>query len=285
MTRRWIERLATPVTLVGALLLWSGAALLLKPDESGELVLLPGPTKVLGDLYTLVVEEGFTEDILVSVMRIVLGLLSSVVPAFILGIVLGIHPRLNTAMAPFFAFAKYVPPVAFIPVLILWLGVGLPQQLALLFIGTFFYLTVMVSTTVANTPTTFRDAARTLGVQRRQYVFKVVVRHGLPEFIEHLRTMVGIAWTYLVVVEMVAAQSGIGRVIINSQRYLQTGKVLAGVFTIGLLGVFSDQLLQLTGWILAPWKYDEPPLLARPIVLIGEMARNADRAPTTEGAS
>ncbi len=75
----------------------------------------------------------------------------------------------------------------------------------------------------------------------------------------------GIAWTYLVVVEMVAAEGGIGRVIINSQRYLQTGKVLAGVLTIGLLGVLSDQLLQLIGWLLAPWRYDQPPILARPL--------------------
>lgn len=285
MNRRWIERLATPVALVGALLLWSAAAWLLTPDEAGELVLLPGPATVLGDLYTLLADEGFAEDIVVSVMRIVLGLLSSVVPAFVLGIVLGIHPRLNAAMAPLFAFAKYVPPVAFIPVLILWLGVGLPQQLALLFIGTFFYLTVMVATTVEHTPKTFHDAARTLGVGRRQYVFKVVVRHGLPEFIEHLRTMVGIAWTYLVVVEMVAAQSGIGRVIINSQRYLQTGKVLAGVFTIGLLGVLSDQLLQLSAWILAPWKYDEPPLIARPVVFVGGLTRSSGRVRAAEGVS
>ena len=258
------QRLAAPFTFFAFICVWSLAAWFMRPGEDGGLMLLPGPWKVGRDLVQLFVEKDFIEDIAISLLRIGLGLLMAVIPASILGILFGVRPRLGAATAPLFAFAKYVPPVAFIPILILWLGVGLVQQLALLFIGTFFYLTVMITTTVANTPATFGDAARTLGVSRWQYIRRVVIPFGLPEFVEHLRTMVGIAWTYLVVVEMVAAETGIGRVIINAQRYLQTGEVLAGVFTIGVLGILSDLLLQLSGWLLARWKYAEPPLLARP---------------------
>jgi len=149
--RRLLTRFSTSITLVLALLAWSGAAWLLRPGETGELVLLPGPVTVLVALYRLIVDDGFLADVALSVVRIILGLFLAMVPAFVLGVLFGIRPGLNTAAAPLFAFAKYVPPVAFIPILILWLGVGLPQQLALLFIGTFFYLTVMVATTVANT--------------------------------------------------------------------------------------------------------------------------------------
>lgn len=273
MIARLPGRLAAVVTLGLVLAAWSGGSWLLRPDEGGGLVLLPGPVQVMRALIDLVVHEGFLGDVLVSVMRISVGLLAAIVPAFILGVTFGIKPRINAAAAPLFAFAKYVPPVAFIPILILWLGVGLGQQVALLFIGTFFYLTVMVATTVAGTPKTFRDAALTLGVGRRQYVGQVILRYGLPEFVEHLRTMVGIAWTYLIVVEMVAAENGIGRVIISSQRYLESAKVLAGVLTIGLLGVLSDQVLQTVGWLLAPWKYDQAPLLVRPLARLAAVRR------------
>jgi len=273
--KRFFERFATPLSFVVALGFWSLAAVLLHPSEEGGLVLLPGPAAVGTALFHLVVDDGFLYDVALSVLRIALGITLAAVPAFVLGIIFGIKPVLNTATAPIFAFAKYVPPVAFIPILILWLGIGLPQQLALLFIGTFFYLTVMITTTVANTPKTFNDAALTLGAKPRQLITKVIVRHGLPEFVEHLRTMLGIAWTYLVVVEMVAAESGIGRVIINSQRYLETGKVLAGVLTIGLLGILSDQLLQLIGWWLAAWRNTEPPLVARPFASLVRSVRAA----------
>jgi len=275
MSVRLGGRGATLVTVGLFLAMWTGASLLLQPGEEGGLVLLPGPVAVVGALVDLVVHEGFLGDVLLSVMRIGLGLFISIVPAFVLGVTFGIRPRLNAAAAPLFAFAKYVPPVAFIPILILWLGVGLGQQMALLFIGTFFYLTVMIATTVSGTPETFRDAAVTLGVTGKQYVGQVILRYGLPEFIEHLRTMIGIAWTYLIVVEMVAAENGIGRVIISSQRYLESAKVLAGVLTIGLLGVLSDQVLQTTGWLLAPWKYEEAPILVRPLARLAAVRRSA----------
>ena len=270
-----LERAFTPLTFLVALIGWSSAAWFLRPEESGELVILPDPWRVASDLAVLFTEDDFTTDIVLSLSRICLGLLIAVVPAVCLGILFGMKARLNRATAPLFAFAKYVPPVAFIPILILWLGVGIVQQMALLFIGTFFYLTVMITTTVTNTPPTFGDAAATLGVSRWQYITRVVIPYGVPEFIEHLRTVVGIAWTYLVVVEMVAAESGIGRVIINAQRYLQTGRVLAGVFTIGLLGILSDQFLQLVGWWLAPWKFEEPPLLVRGFTRVKRMVRSS----------
>jgi NitT/TauT family transport system permease protein len=167
---------------------------------------------------------------------------------------LGTAPRARAVAAPLFAFVQYIPPTAFVPILILWLGVGLQQQVALLFLGTFFYMTMLVAETVAATPTAYREAALTLGLRPGQLVWRVLVPNGLPEFLAHLRIMFGVAWTYLTVAEMVATEDGIGRVIINSQRYLQTGRVLAGMLTIGLLGVATDQLLRQASRRLCPWK-------------------------------
>ncbi len=247
-----------PILIAVAILFatWSVAAILLRPEDGGR-EFLPGPLAVFGELATLFAERHFLTHILQSVKRIFLGLLAAMVPAFILGIWFGLSARVMGTAKPLFSFAKTLPPVALVPILIMWLGIGLVQQVALLFIGTFFHLTMMVAITVADLPVTFRDAARTLGITRPRFVTRVVIPYGLPEFINHLRIMVGVAWTYLIVVEMVAAQDGIGRVIIDSQKFFLTGRVLAGVFTIGVLGILIDLLLQLVSYLACPWKREK----------------------------
>lgn len=255
MTRRRPRpRLALLLTAVAVLSIWSLAAFLMRPDRDGGLQMLPGPFLVVQNLYQMLVTEGFLGDILLSSMRIVLGVLAATVPAVFLGIWFGISPQVHAVASPLFAFVKYIPPVSFVPILILWFGIGLPQQVALLFIGTFFYLAIMIAESVAATPQTYKDAGLTLGLRERQLIWKVIVPHSVPAFFEHLRVMFGIAWTYLTVAEMVAAPNGIGRVIINSQRYLQTGKVLAGMLTIGILGVLFDLVLARTSGWLCKWK-------------------------------
>lgn len=257
-----VARLANLLSASLAIILffaaWSVGAILLRPAE-GLQPMLPGPITVLRTLIEMIVREQFLTDIYESVFRIVAGLLASIIPAFFLGVLFGVSPRIYSAASPLFAFAKYVPPVSLIPIFIIWFGVGLPQQMAVLFAGTFFYLTVMIAETVAGTPSTYRDAALTLGAKNWQLIWKVRIMHGLPEFIQHLRTMVGIAWTYLVAVEMVAAPGGIGRVTYDSAQYQYTDRVLAGIFTIGLMGILFDELLQWTRWFLCPWKRDDPP--------------------------
>jgi NitT/TauT family transport system permease protein len=247
-------RLALLGTTVVVLAIWGLVAFLMRPSEAGGLLLLPGPFLVLADLYSMLVQEGFFRDIALSSMRIGLGVLAATIPAAVLGTWFGISPRVRAVATPLFAFVKYIPPVSFVPILILWLGIGLMQQVALLFIGTFFYLAIMIAETVASTPHAYQDAGLTLGLRERQLVWKVIIPHSLPAFFEHLRVMFGIAWTYLTVAEMVAAPNGIGRVIINSQRYLQTGRVLAGMLTIGILGVLFDFILARTSLWLCKWK-------------------------------
>jgi len=254
-----MKGLSRNVSIVVAFVLlfvaWSTAAFLSRPADGVGVVLLPGPAAVIRELYVLFAQDNFLTDVLHSLRRIALGLLSAMVPAFVLGIWFGVSPRTRETATPLFAFAMYIPPTALVPILILWLGIGLMQQVALLFIGTFFYLTIMVAATVASTPQTYREAALTLGARPSQLIWRIIIPHSLPDFIQHMRVMTGIAWTYLTVAEMVAAQTGIGRVIINAQRYFQTGRVLAGVLTIGLLGILTDLLLQALSRILCRWKH------------------------------
>jgi len=250
LKKRWAYGLAAGIVLT----VWYAVAWAIAPDREGGLVLLPMPHVVLIELRNLIVVDGFLVDIAHSVFRISLGVFLAAVPAFVLGFWFGVNAKVYSVGDPVFAFAKYIPPVSFVPILILWLGVGLTQQLALLFIGIFFYLTISAAKTVSDTPKAMLDAGRTLGLSHWKLIEKIRIPNALPELIQHLRQMVGIAWTYLVVVEMVAAESGIGRVIINNQRFLSTAKVLAGMLTIGLLGVISDRSLVLVSKLVCSWK-------------------------------
>ena len=249
-----LSRLSAGIAFGLFLLAWGIAAHWLRPSDPEDPVLLPNPIEVSRDLWALIAEQRFLNDIGQSILRISLGLLASAIPAFILGILLGMVPRLYASAGPLFSFASYVPPTSLIPVLILWLGIGLRQQMALLILGTFFHLTVNVAETVARTPQAFYDTALTLGASRSQLISRVTIPCGLPEFFQHLRTVVAVAWTYLVVIEMVSAETGIGRVIINSQRFMLTGRLFAGVATIGILGILSNQLLLVADRFFCRWK-------------------------------
>ena len=245
---------AIPLSFTLILMIWYVASWIFAPDEGSSLVLLPAPHVVLSELYGLLIRDNFVKDIFLSVGRILLGVLVASIPAFGLGMWFGMQPKVHSLATPLFAFAKYIRPVAFVPLLILWLGIGLKQQTALLFIGIFFHLTIDTADTVAKTPQAILGAARTLGVNGFRLVFKIVLPNAIPDLIQHLRTMVGIAWTYLVVVEMVGAGNGIGHVIVNAQRFLATGKVIAGMLTIGLLGIGCDYALRGMSKILCRWK-------------------------------
>lgn len=244
------------IAIICLFTLWFLAAWVMQPAP-GSRPTLPGPLLVFQELKVLFIEQAFHKDIVHSLIRIILGLLAAMIPAFILGIWFGLSKRVMDTAKPLFSFAKTLPPVALIPILIIWLGIGLTQQVALLFIGIFFNLTMMVAETVANLPDTFKNASKTLGINNKGFVWKIVMPYGMPEFINHIRIMMGVAWTYLIVVEMVAARSGIGRVIIDSQKFFLTGRVLAGVFTVGVLGVLIDLVLQLTSHCFCRWKHED----------------------------
>lgn len=217
-----------------------------------EQIFLPSPTAVLYE-FKVLISTGFAADILASIGRVMGGFLISTVIAVPLGIMMGASRRIEEIFSPFVAFFRYLPAAAFIPLLILWVGIGDVQKVALLFIGIFFYLTTLVVHVVATTRKEFIDAASTLGATRLQILLNVIVPASLPGIYDALRTMMGVGWTYIVVAEMVAATSGIGKVIIESQRFLQTGKVIVGIVVIGVIGIVFDVVFRIGRPLLFRW--------------------------------
>src|SRR5207244_4368871 len=129
----------------------------------------------------------------------------------------------------------YMPASAFIPLLIIWFGIYEKEKIAVIFIGVFFPLTLLIADVSANIPKELLNIAYTLGASRWQVFWRVLLPASWPGVLDNMRIGIGWAWTYLIVAELVAASTGIGHVILSASRFLQTDKIIAGIITIGIL--------------------------------------------------
>jgi NitT/TauT family transport system permease protein len=214
---------------------------------------LPPPTRVIEDALVLFRDEELLRDIKASVYRVTVGYLLAIMVAIPLGVLAGSVRWLGALVLPFNDFLRYMPVAAFIPLTILWLGIDDPQKFAIIFLGTVFQLLPMVADTVNRIPRHFVDLGYTLGLSSSQIIRRIVVRWSAPEIYDHLRMCLGWAWSYLVVAELVASTTGVGHVIIQSQRFIQTGRVIAGIIVIGVLGLGFDLVFRIGKKRLFPW--------------------------------
>lgn len=214
---------------------------------------LPRPHQVL-----LAFGEMAREGILLaytwaSLYRVMVGWALAVVVGVPLGLVIGTSKTAEALFEPMVDFARYLPVVALVPLTLLYFGIGEGQKFAVIFLGTFFQLVLMVADAVAGVPKDLVRAALTLGASRRQVYRLVLLPAALPGIMDTLRITVGWAWTYLVVAELVAANSGLGYLILRAQRFLAIDRIFAGLIIIGLLGLATDYLFKWLARRVVPW--------------------------------
>jgi len=201
---------------------------------------LADPLTMLRSGWTLLAEQGFAKDIGFTVWRVVGGFVAAAVVAVPLGVAMGAYKPVEAFFEPFVSFARYLPASAFIPLLILWAGIGEAQKLALIFIGSFFQLVLMIAVQVGATRRDLVEAAYTLGANDWGIVKRVLIPYSAPQIAETLRLVLGWAWTYVIVAELIGASNGIGHMITDSQALLATDQIIFGILTIGLIGLISD---------------------------------------------
>ena len=234
---------------VAILLLWTAVTAmgLVAPN------FLPGPAQVLQSGVRLFTEFGFIRDVGVTVWRVMGGFLLAAVIAVPLGIAMGAYKPIEALIEPLVSFARYLPASAFIPLMILWLGIGESQKLAVIFIGCFFQLTLMVMMIVGSARRDLIEAAYTLGSNDGSVIRRVLLPGAAPEIAEALRQVLGLGWTYVVVAELIGAASGIGHMIMDSQALMATDNIIAGIVIIGLVGLVSDVLFKKLNQRLFAW--------------------------------
>lgn len=214
---------------------------------------LPSPTQVAASMVKLFVEFGLLSDIFASFYRITAGFVLSVIVAVPLGILVGSSKPAEAYIEPIVAFVRYIPPSAFVPLSILWFGVGDIEKVFIIFVGVAPYLLVLVADTVANVKNEFVEAGYTLGASTRQVYTKIIVPHSMPGIWDSMRLMLGAAWTFIILAEIIAATSGLGHVVVQSQRFLQTANVIAVMIIIGLLGLATDYMFKVGYRRFFPW--------------------------------
>jgi NitT/TauT family transport system permease protein len=214
---------------------------------------LADPLTMLRSGWTLLAEMGFSKDVGMTVWRVLGGFLIAAALALPLGVAMGAYKPVEAFFEPFVSFARYLPASAFIPLLILWAGIGEAQKLAVIFIGSFFQLVLMVAVAVGNTRRDLVEAAYTLGSSDAGIVRRVLIPGAAPEIAEILRMVLGWAWTYVIVAELIGASSGIGHMITDSQSLLATDQIIFGIIVIGLIGLASDLAFKAANRRLFPW--------------------------------
>ena len=201
---------------------------------------LPVPDAVIRRGISLASDGTLFVHIWSSVKVVILGFLLSAVIAVPLGIAMGAHKGIEAFLEPFVSFCRYLPASAFIPLLILWAGIGEMQKVLVIFIGSVFQILLMVAVSVGSARKDLVEAAYTLGAQPSGIVKRVLIPGAAPEIAEILRLVLGWAWTYVIVAELIGSSSGIGHMITDSQSLLNTGQIIFGIIVIGLIGLISD---------------------------------------------
>ena len=214
---------------------------------------LASPVTMVKEAWLLFTEYGFIHDIGMTVWRVFGGFLLAAIVGVPLGIAMGAYKPIEAFLEPFVSFCRYLPASAFIPLLILWAGIGETQKLLVIFIGSVFQIILMVAVTVGSARKDLVEAAYTLGADSRGIVRRVLIPAAAPGIAETLRLVLGWAWTYVIVAELIGSSSGIGHMITDSQALLNTGQIIFGIIVIGLIGLVSDFVFKAINRKLFAW--------------------------------
>ncbi len=256
--RRWFE-FQTPVSRRARVILGLLAWLLVLaawqtiPTLNPKLAtLFPPPTRVAATLVELFAEKNYLADVLQSLARVAQSFTLAIAIALPLGVLMGSFPRVEAFFNPIVSPFRYLPAPSFIPLLLAWLGTGDNQKIALLVIGVVWFLISLYMDDAKRVPRELIEASSTLGASRPRILLHVIVPCALPALLDTTRQMLAVSWTYLVIAEIVASTDGIGSVMMRARRLVRMDIIMAGILTIGLLGLLSDTALRTLRWAAFP---------------------------------
>ena len=228
-------------------------------------IFLPPPHAVLTALYTGFItppkrsgDPWLHQSLWHSIVIIFIGFTAAAVIGVPVGIMCGTFSFFSRLIEPFVDFIRYMPAPAFGALMVAVWGINDGPKIAIIFIGTFFQLVLVVANTTRQFDNALLEAAQTLGAKGRHLVTHVVFPGILPNLYNDMRILLGWAWTYLIVAELIGASSGISYFINQQGKYRNYDNVFAGIILIGMLGLITDQFFAMLGRILVPWQGKPP---------------------------
>jgi NitT/TauT family transport system permease protein len=249
---RRLELALLGVSLALPLLLWSAVYL----SGGVSTIALPNPLDTAETGYRMAADGPLLEDVRVSTTRVVIGFGISLLIAVPLGLAMGTFASIRALFEPAIAFIRYAPATAFTMLFIIWLGLGEEPKIALVAFGTVFFNTLMIANVVWSVPAELLKVAQTLGAGGLTVFRKVIFPHAMPGMIDAARVNLAAAWNLIIVAELIAAEAGVGRRIVNSQKFLRTEEIFVVIVAIGIIGVTTDIGLRMLRNRLSPWSQE-----------------------------
>jgi NitT/TauT family transport system permease protein len=246
---KWLSLLLITLSLAVPLFVWTiVSSLQLVPP-----MFLPTPMAVIRAGIQMSVENNLWVDILASCGRVLAGFYLAAVIGVPVGLAIGTFHSMDRIFSPLVGMVRYMPITGFIPLIIIWLGLGEAAKVAIVTVGVLLYNIIMVADAVKFIPNETIDVAYTLGANRWDVVCKVIIPATFPSVLDTLRVNISGAWNFVVIAELLAAQNGLGFKIIQAQRFLETEKVLFCIALIGSIGLLIDYGLRWISHTLTPW--------------------------------
>jgi taurine transport system permease protein len=219
---------------------------------------LPSPMGVINALLTML-REGFTgvsfwEHTWVSTLRVFGAFLLACLIGIPLGIAMGMNPIARGIFDPPIEFYRPIPPLAYLPLMIIWFGIDELSKVLLIFLSVLAPLVLGARAGVRSAAIEQIHAAYSFGATRWQVIRMVVLPAAMPEIFTAMRVGIGFGWTTLVAAEMVAATSGLGYTVLSASRFLQTDIVIMGIVVIAIIAYAFDHLVRFVERRVVPWK-------------------------------
>jgi NitT/TauT family transport system permease protein len=214
---------------------------------------LPSPGKVMEAFGRLWSTRELQKDTVASLWRVGVGFILAALLSIPVGVLMGSFPSIRALLEPLFGLIRYMPAPAFIPLLILYLGIGEEPKIMLIFIGVFFFNSLMVMDTVKFVPKDLIEATYMLGGNRWEALTQVILPHVLPGILDASRINLAAAWQLVIVSELIAATEGLGRRISVAGRFLKTDEIFVGLIVIGVIGLAFDLLFQYLLRVTCKW--------------------------------
>ncbi|MHA1835241.1 MAG: ABC transporter permease [Candidatus Baldrarchaeia archaeon] len=239
-------------SIVFFLLMWYVVSLYFPPS------LLASPEAVIYRFYDLAT-RGFAkltlfQHIGVSLTRVLMGFALAAVTGVPLGLLMGWYKKVEQIVDPIFEIFRPIPPIAWIPLAILWFGIGEISKIYVIFIGGFVACVINSYAAIKTTPEILIRAARSLGASDRDILLEVAIPHSIPYIFSAFRIALGAGWMTLVAAEMIASSSGLGFLILMGREWILSDLIIAGMLTIGIIGYLMDFVLRKIEERICPWR-------------------------------
>jgi NitT/TauT family transport system permease protein len=235
---------------IAVVLLWYGVAYsgLVNPS------LVPTPHQVASKGWELLTTARLPVDILMSTQRVFIGVTLGILAAVPVGFVLGWYRNVRRFVDPLLNFFRALPPIALIPLVIVYFGIGEPAKVVILFYASFFAGVIVMYEGIAQISPIYVRVSRTLGATDAEIFRKVIVPLTVPHMLTALRVALGVAWATLVASELIAAQQGLGALIQNASSFFQLDIIYVGIICIGFIALTMDLVLRALARRLVAWQ-------------------------------